>query len=299
MKNPFAAWLIAALSAMLLACTPAAKPTQPTIHQDWPTMQTASASQSIGKTHSKSKNHSTDKTPATSQSSATDASLLAATFTRGSLPEQRLQREGYVCSYNRDTRIPNWCAWCLTRQHAAGKEKRGGIDFQPDEDVPEPRADTYDYMRSGYDRGHICPAGDNKWSHKAIEQTFLLSNICPQNPELNRGDWNEIEQSCRQWAKRYGRIYIIAGPVFLNQRHRRIGKHKVAVPEAFFKVVLCLEGDPKAIGFICRNTDGNRQKDAYVNSLAQVERITGYRFFPTLPAKVRRQVESQANIEDW
>lgn len=107
------------------------------------------------------------------------------------------------------------------------------------------------------------------------------------------------EQACREWARRYGKIYIIAGPIFLNQRHRRIGKHKVAVPEAFFKVVLCLEGQPKAIGFICRNTDGNRKKDAYVNTLAQVERITGYRFFPTLPAKMRQAIETTADLSDW
>lgn len=237
--------------------------------------------------------------PSSSRTAANDDALLTVRVTRGTLPQQLLRREGYICNYNNDTRIPNYCAWVLTRSHVAGKEKRSGIEFQPDMDVPEPRADTYDYSRSGYDRGHICPAGDNKWSHTAMKQSFLLSNICPQAPELNRGDWNEIEQSCREWARRYGKIYIIAGPIFLNQRHRRIGKHKVAVPEAFFKVVLCLEGQPKAIGFICRNTDGNRKKDAYVNTLAQVERITGYRFFPTLPAKMRQAIETTADLSDW
>lgn len=213
--------------------------------------------------------------------------------------EQILKREGYTTSYNKDTRQPNWVAWHLTADHTTGEYKREGIKFHEDEEVPEPRAVDSDYARSGYDRGHMCPSGDNKWSRLAQEQSFLFTNICPQNGGLNRGDWNEMENQCRRWAKRYGDIYIVAGPIFYKGKPKTIGKNHIAVPDAFFKVVLCLKGTPKAIGFIYKNVEGNRPKDSYVNSVDEVERITGIDFFPALPDSVERRVETEHSLDDW
>ena len=214
-------------------------------------------------------------------------------------PEQILKRVGYMVSYNKSTRIPNWVAWHLTAAHASGKNKRSNIDFQEDMDVPAPRATDWDYYSSGYDRGHMCPAGDNKWDATAMQQSFLFTNMCPQAPGLNRGDWNEIEQACRKWAKKFGDIYIVSGPILYRGKHKTIGQDKVVVPEAFFKVVLCMKGTPKAIGFIYKNTDGNRPKDAYVNTIDQVDRITGIDFFPQLPDNIENKVEAEKNLDDW
>lgn len=213
--------------------------------------------------------------------------------------EAILTREGYTVSYNEDWLIPNWVAWHLTSDRLSGPAKRKGIPFAEDEDAPGVHADTYDYVRSGYDRGHLCPAGDNKWSQRAMEESFLLTNICPQAPGLNRGDWNEMEIQCRKWAEQYGDIYVVAGPILYRGRHKRIGKHRVVVPEAFFKVVLCMSGEPKAIGFIYKNEDGDRPKGDYVNTVDEVERITGIDFFPSLPDDIERRVEAEANLDDW
>ena len=213
--------------------------------------------------------------------------------------EQILRRTAYTASYNSDTRLPNWVAWQLTAEHTSGPHKRGGIDFAEDEDVPEPRATDWDYYRSGYDRGHLCPSADNKWSEAAQRESFLFTNICPQNHSLNAGDWNEMEQQCRRWAKELGSIYIVSGPILYKSKHKTIGKNKVVVPEAFFKVVLCTEGEPKAIGFIYKNQPGNRPKGDYVNSVDEVERITGIDFFPALPDDVESRVEASADIADW
>ncbi len=214
-------------------------------------------------------------------------------------PEIILQRAGYTVSYNKELMLPNWVAWHLTATKTDGTAERKGIKFEEDTDVPSPRADTHDYVRSGYDRGHMCPAGDNKWSQEAMEQSFLMTNICPQDPGLNRGDWNEMEKQCRVWAERYGDIYIVAGPILYNQTHTTIGKHHVVVPEAFFKVVLCLQGTPKAIGFIYKNRDGDRPKGDYVNSIKDIERITGIHFFPNLPAKTRQAIEAHQDLSQW
>ena len=214
-------------------------------------------------------------------------------------PEQILKRVAYTASYNSDLRIPNWVAWRLTGAHTRGKNKRAGVKFHEDTNVPMPRAVDFDYVRSGYDRGHLCPSADNRWDATAQEQSFLLTNVCPQDHNLNVGDWHELENLCRKWAKTYGSIYIVAGPVLLKGKHKTIGKNKVTVPEAFFKVVLCMEGEPKAIGFIYRNESGNRPKSYYVNTIDDVERITGIDFFPALPDDVEKAVEATCNLEEW
>ena len=211
-----------------------------------------------------------------------------------------LTRVGYVTSYNSQTKQPNWVGWRLTADHVSGPYLRKGIKFHEDEEVPEPRATDADYRSSGYDRGHMCPSGDNKWSQLAQEQSFLFTNICPQIHGLNAGDWNEMEQQCRKWAEKEGEIYIVCGPIFYGSaKHKRIGKGKIPVPEAFFKVVLSMKGTPKAIGFIYKNQSGNRPKGDYVNTVDQVERITGIDFFPSLPDDVENKIEAEANISDW
>ena len=214
-------------------------------------------------------------------------------------PEQILKRVAYTASYNSDLRIPNWVAWQLTGDHTEGKNKRAGVKFHEDTDVPMPRAVDFDYVRSGYDRGHLCPSADNRWDATAQEQSFLLTNVCPQDHNLNVGDWHELEILCRKWAKTYGSIYIVVGPVLFKGKHKTIGKNKVTVPEAFFKVVLCMEKKPKAIGFIYRNESGNRPKSYYVNTIDDVERITGIDFFPALPDKVENEVEATSSLDDW
>lgn len=227
-----------------------------------------------------------------------DDKLVMQTSPKGT-PEQILKRTGYVASYNKTTLLPNWVAWHLTAERTEGSAKRSGVDFAEDMEVPEPRATDWDYYNSGYDRGHMCPAADNKWSKKAMEESFLFTNMCPQNGNLNRGDWNEMEMACRKWAKKYGDLYIVCGPILYKGKHKTIGKNKVVVPEAFFKVVLRTGDDPQAIGFIYKNTSGNRPKDSYVNTVDEVERITGIDFFPSLPDDVEKKVEAECDLGLW
>jgi len=214
-------------------------------------------------------------------------------------PEQILFRKGYTVSYNKETKLPNWVAWHLTAEHTTGPYRRPGSAWHEDMQVPYPRAILADYRDCGWTRGHMCPAGDNKWDADAMYDTFLLTNCCPQNGNLNSGDWNQIEMSCRRWAEKFGDIYIVCGPILFRQEHETIGPNRIVVPEAFFKVVLCLNGKPKGIGFICRNTDGDKERDFYVNSISQVERITGMTFFPSLPQEISESVKSQADLKAW
>ena len=224
--------------------------------------------------------------------------LLESTVVGEGVPSQVVKMKNYVASYNKDTKCPNWVAWHLTAGHADGPNKRIE-NFYEEEELPTPRATLEDYRGSGWSRGHMCPAGDNKWDAEAMYESFSLANVCPQNANLNSGLWNSIEMDCRKWARKFGDIYIVCGPVYLRQEHETIGYNKVYVPEAFFKVVLCLNGTPKGFGFIVRNTDGNKKRDLYYNSIDQVERITGYDFFPALPDSIENEAEAKLDMNLW
>ena len=217
----------------------------------------------------------------------------------GSEPCLVLHRVGYEAGYSSVRRIPRWVAWSLTASHTRGAFSRKGIDFQEDVDVPEPRATDRDYYRSGYDRGHMCPSADNRWSEEAQRQSFLFTNICPQAQGLNAGDWNEMEQQCRIWARQYGTLYIVCGPILYKGRHKTIGKNRVTVPEAFYKVILRITPNPHAIGFVCKNKGGNHPKGDYVSTVDEVERITGLDFFAALPDDIEQRVETSADLCAW
>jgi endonuclease G len=220
--------------------------------------------------------------------------------TPSAAPEKLIKRMGYTVSYNSATRNANWVAWKLTPERVNGNAPRTD-KFLPDPQLPAGEAATTDdYKGTGWDRGHLCPAGDNKWNRQAMAESFYLSNVSPQHHNLNRGDWNELEQKCRKWVTKEKCLYIVAGPIFYDRKARTIGKHRIAVPDAFFKVILAPESKkPKAIGFIYKNDEGNHPLSSYVNTIDEVERITGIDFFPDLPDEVEREVEAGYNLKDW
>ena len=133
------------------------------------------------------------------------------------------------------------------------------------------------------------------------ETTAGIGGPCRRVHNLNRGDWKELEEACRDWAQQEGRIFIVCGPILYRQQHKTIGhEHRITVPEAFFKVILCPDSNPpRAIGFIYKNTSGNHPLDSYVNSVDQVERITGIDFFPALPDEVEDKVEAEYDLSRW
>ena len=227
--------------------------------------------------------------------------LLKQRVGRG-VSETMLQRKAYTTSYNRQTRTPNWVAWTLTREHTRGTLLRENERFEEDTAVGTPRATYQDYYNSRYDRGHMCPAGDNKWDQTALTESFLMTNICPQNHGLNKDDWNELEMQCRTWARRYGAVTIVCGPLFeeaAGQEPRTIGRNKVRVPTGFFKVVYRAEPEPHAIGFIFVNDGSSQPWRQQATSVDEVERRSGINFFPQLPDDVEDRVEAERELEHW
>lgn len=209
------------------------------------------------------------------------------------ISSQILERDGYVISYNSDTRNCNWVAYELTRDEANGEVPRDN-NFYEDFDVATPRATKDDYKGSGWSRGHMAPAGDMKWSENAMYQSCLFTNICPQDATLNNGAWESVERQCRSLAKQKGQVYIVCGPLY-NGTIRTIGPNKIRIPDSFFKVILVPdEQSYLCIGFIFPNEQITAaQKNNYAFSVDKVEEICGMDFFSKLPDIIEDSIESE------
>ena len=222
-----------------------------------------------------------------------------------------IRHTGFTLSYNLKTYCPDWVAWKLTRNHVKGNITRKNNDFQGDPDVAlRHRVTPYEYKKSGYDRGHMCPAGDNKWSSKAMKECFYMTNMCPQVAVLNQRWWSNLENACRRWAEKEGAVYICCGPIFDDAPAKTIGGRynyslrrngiKVHVPTRFFKVILSLKkGKEKAIGFIYNNDDSRQPMSDCCMSVDDVEKITGLDFFTSLEDTLETRLESTYDFSAW
>ena len=209
-----------------------------------------------------------------------------------------LSKMNYTVSFNEKMNIPNWVAWSISKEELIERESRTN-KFEPDPALPEHLAvTTEDYTNSGYDRGHMCPAADNKYHWRAMDECFYMTNICPQNHNLNAGVWSSLENQCREWAEEGHTVYIACGPIInAKTKARYIGsEHKVRVPDGFFKVVIYgLEsGNPQAAGFVFENKAvGKKSLGNYACTIDEVEKITGFDFFYRLEDEVEERLESK------
>lgn len=210
-----------------------------------------------------------------------------------------IKHKGYTVSYNYDWKIPNWVAYELTDWEVEGEVPRYD-KFKPDPMVPQyATATTEDYKYSGYDRGHMAPAADMKWDEQVMKESFYLSNICPQNPNLNGGVWKDLEEQVRDLATIKGKIFVVCGPI-VNDASTTLGVNEVVVPQAFFKVLLQEEnGVVHTIGFVYENISGRRPMSTYATTVDEVEELTNIDFFPSLPDKIENTVENEVDFSKW
>ena len=216
--------------------------------------------------------------------------------------EKTLVHEGYTCSFNTSRLTPTYVACCLTRERVNGKVKRTNF-FDVDPSVESRYQVRHsDYSGTRFDRGHMCPAADNQHSQKAMVECFYMTNMCPQRHALNSGAWNDLEIQCRSWARNYGRVYICSGPIYDKKPYQTIGNRRscrIAVPDRFFKVVLMVGRQTKAIGFIYPNGSANKEMRSYAVSVDKVEQVTGLNFFYLLDDKIENQIEKECKPSAW
>lgn len=219
-------------------------------------------------------------------------------FLPSSTTGQIVHHDGYSLSYNEKYEQAEWVAYELKQSHLENTNFKRPY-FEIDKAVKTKAAHWKNYKQSGYDRGHLCPAADRKYSIEAHDETFLTSNISPQLHEFNSGIWNSLEQKVRYWAEKYDGVYVVTGGV-LKGELPTIGDEKVGVPNYFFKVLLDYNNDkPKAIAFLLEHEETNKALHYFVVPIDTIEHLTGLDFFPNLNDDLEERLESSNSYKEW
>lgn len=231
-----------------------------------------------------------------------------------------LCRMGYAVQYDTELKVPRWVAEVLEASKINKKEQNRSENFQEDPNFPEQfQATLQDYKKSGFDRGHMAPAGDMRYDKKAMEESFYLTNMIPQiGPDMNRGIWSDLETKIRGWAIKRGNLLVVTGPIYFNSKALGLmGKSQVAVPTHLYKIVV----DPKTFGgiaFIMPNeripnekskstpedgyycNDNNNTKrfcriEDFIVTIREVERLTSINFNSKLNQNDADKIENNVS----
>ncbi len=241
------------------------------------------------------------KTSSSGYQSTGDVSLLEISLP-GSVSNNTVNYDHITVYWNPKLRQPNCVAYELTATQvsmgdAPDAEKRSDYNFNRDTKVKN-CPDWWEYKNTDFDRGHMAPAMDMKWNKDAMEQCFLMTNICPQNHKLNDGAWRHTEEAIHSWARKSKRLVIFTGPIF-NGSLRYTGKHNnIAIPTGFFKVVYAPE-QKRAIAFLHENKPARQSWTRYAVTIDSVESVTGINFLAALPDNIEDAVESRQDIRQW
>ncbi|GGW34333.1 DNA/RNA non-specific endonuclease [Arenibacter certesii] len=209
-----------------------------------------------------------------------------------------VQHNHYMFSYSEEHEQAEWVAYLIDKSHLTYDDRKRPYFIQ-DPKVKTTSADWRNYKGSGYERGHLCPAGDRRFSEEAYNETFYTSNISPQIGDFNGGIWNRLEQQIRSWAKREGPLVIITAGV-LSEDLPTIGKEDVAVPKYFYKIVAKGEGkDLKIIAFLIPHKKLDANLKDFVVTVDQIEKLTSIDFFQGLPYEIQEKLESEVNTKGW
>ena len=210
-----------------------------------------------------------------------------------------VDRTGYALGYSEEHEQARWVMYRMTREEVLVRKTGRTDDFKEDPNIVSFSALPLDYSRSGYDRGHLAPAEDMKFSEEAMRDSFYMSNMTPQRPEFNRGVWKKLEKQVRRFAYKEGSVLVITGPV-LKRNLKKIGKaNKVSVPQQFYKIVYDETPPQKMIAYVLPNNASNLPLESFATTVDEVERITGLDFFSELPIEVQSKLEGESEVADW
>lgn len=199
-----------------------------------------------------------------------------------------IHRPGYSVAYDARNRNPAWVYEHLTAENIQGHADASVMDVKEDEKIPRHlRATLADYRGKGLDRGQMASAMDHRANQEEINDTFYLTNICPQCPQLNRTYWSAMEKQIRELTKEYPHVSVITGPLYLPYqdqsgrfvKYRVIGSNDVAVPSHFFKVLVLedRQGKTEKRAYILPNHEiaANIPLDQFKTTVEKVERAAG------------------------
>lgn len=205
--------------------------------------------------------------------------------------------KAYSFSYVEKHEQSEWVAYELSDSDFSNSNNYKRPYFNQDPLVETKSADWRNYKKSGYNKGHLCPAGDRKKSYDLYKETFYTSNASPQLHKFNAGVWNRLEQKTRYWATKNNGIYVVTGGVLSNNL-KTIGTEKVSVPDYFYKILLTKDSK-KMIGFLVPHKESNKALYEFTVSVDEIEKMTGIDFFPELEDNIENELEKNANYKKW
>lgn len=240
----------------------------------------------------------------TSYSQNTEANTLENTtnpsfdFYPTSTYDQIVFHTYYALSYSEKNEQAEWVAYKLTNKNIDGNVKRKN-NFKADKKVKTESAQLSDYKGSGYDRGHLAPAGSMKINKTAMSESFYMSNMSPQIPGFNRGIWKRLEEKVRYWTEINDSVFVVTGPI-LDKPLGTIGYNKVTIPRAYYKTLLGYKnGKSKGLAIIMPHAKSDESLYKFVVSINNVEEITGINFYHNLDEKVQDEIESNKDVKQW
>ncbi|MEN9971863.1 MAG: hypothetical protein RIS20_210 [Bacteroidota bacterium] len=212
--------------------------------------------------------------------------------------ESYLHHLAYGFVYDETHEQAKWIAYCLTKSEASGIIERSD-HFEEDPIVSSGTATDADYAKSGYDRGHLAPAADMRWSTKTMEESFYYSNMSPQLPAFNRGIWKKLEEKVRDWAVELDSLLIVTGPI-LTPNLPTIGANKVSIPAYYFKAIVDFKGSKsKGIAFVLPNQGSKLPLMEFAISINELEKLTNIDFFYQIEDKLENTLESTICKTCW
>ncbi|MEM9424255.1 MAG: DNA/RNA non-specific endonuclease [Spirochaetota bacterium] len=212
-----------------------------------------------------------------------------------------VRHENYAFGYHEESEQAAWVFYELLASELQGERQQRSDNFREDPLVPTGSASLADYRKSGYDRGHLAPAADMAFSREAMEESFYLSNMSPQQPGFNRGIWRELESLVREWAEQYQRLFVVtAGIVLTEETLPTIGANKVRVPRHYYKIIY----DPQRqsmIAFLLENRKHGKGEDLsrFALSVDRIEELSLLDFFPQLPDSIETRIEAISDLNHW
>lgn len=201
----------------------------------------------------------------------------------------------FTLSYSELNEQAEWVFFKLTPEHVNGSQERTD-DFREDLSVSTGSATLDDYKYSGYDRGHLCPAGSMTQNKTAMSETFYLSNMSPQTAGFNRGVWSRFEAQVREWVNTYGDVWEVTGPIFKNNLDT-IGVNQITVPGSYYKIIF--RDNDKMIGFLLKHESSSKNLSQFAVKVDTIEALTGIDFFSGLDNELENRLESKVEFVNW
>lgn len=232
-------------------------------------------------------------------------------FTHSNFSGETYTHKHYSLSYSEADEQAEWVAYELTKNESQGVEERADL-FSEDPIIKTGSAKPYEYRNSGYDKGHLAPSADMRFDEEAMAECFYMSNVSPQTNDMNAGIWNDLEKKTRSWARYYGRVYVICGPVLnipekqkkklqYDDKYKGKTTTNITIPEYFYKIVFDFskKGKEKMIAFCIPNKATSKSYRDYAVSVDSIEKMTNLDFFTNLPLDVQAKYESSFDIDKW